>query len=63
MTTGDLPILLNGGVDNTRRRNNDGAGDGGRTRDNQLGKLVLYQLSYTRRKNLLLSVFCLGYKR
>ena len=25
-----------------------GAGDGGRTRDPQLGKLMLYQLSYTR---------------
>ena len=26
----------------------DGAGDGIRTRDNQLGKLGLYQLSYAR---------------
>ena len=26
----------------------DGAGDGIRTRDNELGKLGLYQLSYTR---------------
>ena len=26
----------------------DGAGDGDRTRDFQLGKLTLYQLSYTR---------------
>ncbi len=28
-----------------------GAGDGGRTRDTKLGKLVLYQLSYTRSKH------------
>ncbi len=28
----------------------DGAGDGVRTRDPKLGKLVLYQLSYTRPK-------------
>ena len=27
---------------------NSGAGDGVRTRDPELGKLVLYQLSYTR---------------
>ncbi len=26
-----------------------GAGDGARTRDPQLGKLMLYQLSYTRK--------------
>jgi hypothetical protein len=26
----------------------DGAGDGVRTRDSELGKLVLYQLSYAR---------------
>ncbi len=27
----------------------NGAGDGVRTRDSELGKLVLYQLSYTRK--------------
>ena len=31
-----------------RRAKVSGAGDGGRTRDIQLGKLALYQLSYTR---------------
>ena len=30
-----------------------GAGDEIRTRDNQLGKLGLYQLSYTRRASIL----------
>ena len=29
-----------------------GAGDGVRTRDTELGKLVLYQLSYARSKNI-----------
>lgn len=29
-------------------RERDGAGDGVRTRDPELGKLVLYRLSYTR---------------
>ncbi len=32
----------------SREMNNNGAGDGVRTRDPKLGKLVLYQLSYAR---------------
>ena len=32
---------------------NSGAGDGVRTRDPELGKLVLYQLSYTRNSSTL----------
>ena len=33
---------------NTRYTNKTGAGNGIRTRDTKLGKLVLYQLSYAR---------------
>ena len=34
-----------------------GAGDGDRTRDTKLGKLVLYQLSYTRSINEVSGMF------
>ncbi len=38
-----------GGTDpSLARRDHDGAGNGGRTRDLKLGKLALYQLSYAR---------------
>ena len=33
----------------------DGAGDGSRTRDPKLGKLVLYQLSYARFLNVIIT--------
>ena len=39
--------LRNGG-----RRNKNGAGDGIRTHDNDVGNVVLYQLSYTRSQEL-----------
>ena len=37
----------------TPRGARNGAGDGIRTRDPELGKLVLYQLSYTRNGDVL----------
>lgn len=39
-----------------------GAGDGGRTRDTKLGKLVLYQLSYARPLTLIILHFMVCYK-
>ncbi len=41
---------------------NIGAGDGTRTRDPDLGKVVLYQLSYTRRTNNVMQFITLNKK-
>ncbi len=38
-----------------------GAGNGARTRDTKLGKLVLYQLSYARSKSLPISFLFIRY--
>ena len=38
----------------------NGAGGGIRTRDPNLGKVVLYQLSYTRNKQISCTIFDLG---
>ena len=43
----DLPLFLDFGSNSLT----NGAGDEVRTRDPQLGKLMLYQLSYTRPRN------------
>ena len=41
-------------------RAQNGAGDGVRTRDPELGKLVLYQLSYTRTTGSVSVLSCLN---
>ena len=43
-----LPLYSCEAVHESSTAKQNGAGDGSRTHDNNLGKVVLYQLSYTR---------------
>ena len=44
------PVVVSLKLFSTHRKKPNGAGNGARTRDHQLGRLMLYQLSYSRKK-------------
>ncbi len=49
LIAGGKPVMNGIWRESKMERAQNGAGDGVRTRDPELGKLVLYQLSYTRK--------------